>query len=49
MLYQIIIVRPDKPCDELICVERTAEAAQRTKSIIESRCKVSVRINEIEN
>lgn len=46
MLYQIIIIRPGEPCDHLICVERTPEAAQRTKGIIESRCKVSVRISE---
>lgn len=48
MLYQIIVVRPGKP-DELVFVEHTEEAAQRTKSIIESRCKVSVRINKVEN
>ena len=47
MLYQIIVIRPGEPCDHLICVEHTPEAAKRTKDIIETRCKVSVRINEV--
>lgn len=47
MLYQIIVVKPGEQCDHLISVEHSMESAQHFKSVIETRCKVSVRIKEV--